>query len=860
MRAGFASLKLNDASNPEDGSTSANHASKTAVAGAASVSPMPTLDGSDALAWLARAEQYFLIFGTTPENRVGLAMVALAGEALPWYQLLRHRVPDLPWARFARELMKHFGGTGALNEYEAFAAVRHTGSLAEFVAAFEARLAQVPDISCQQYLGFFMAALRPEVRLQVKAAKITTYEDAVEMALDLDIMASAQPQRPAPSQATVQTHSYQSHATRSATKGYSPNPSYSTASSKPISKRFRNVSPEEYRRHIAAGTCVKCGLKFGPAHRCPPRTLNVMICDDNDYSAADSKPDDAEVVETGVEPQLSALSLNGLDTANTMKLFGAIASHSVKVMVDSGANYCFISDQCALRLELSIMPTSPYSVVLGDGSTRRASGICHDVPLKLLNEEFVVSCYVFPLRNIDVILGVAWLASLGYVMANWQRSSMDFRVHGRPVSLKGDPSLMRRACSTRDLRCLKEGDYCWVLCAMEQAATAEPFEMDSALSPSARSQLLGLIGEFPAITRDAVGLPPRRRTDHRIPLIPGTNPVSVRPYRYNHLQKDEMEKLVVEMLSSGVIQPSTSPFSSPELNKRTVPDKYPIPVIQELLDELHGAKWFSKIVLKAGYHQIQVANDDVSKTAFRTHSGHYEFLVMPFGLTNAPATFQSLMNDIFRLALRKFVLVFFDDILVYSATWADHMRHLRQVFEALNAHALVVNAKKCLLGRASVEYLGHIMSFEGVKMDPAKVSAVLRWPTPTSLKSIRGFLGLTGYYRRFIKDYSKIAAPLTELLKKQPTPPPKVAWNWTPAAAAVFEALKSALTSAPLLKMPDFTKEFVIECDASGRGIGAVLMQDRQPVAYFSKTLSSRWLAKSAYEKELMALVLAIHH
>ena len=153
-------------------------------------------------------------------------------------------------------------------------------------------------------------------------------------------------------------------------------------------------------------------------------------------------------------------------------------------------------------------------------------------------------------------------------------------------------------------------------------------------------------------------------------------------------------------------------------------------MIQELLDELHGAKWFSKIELKAGYHQIRVATNDVPKTAFRTHSGHYEFLVMPFGLTNALATFQSLMNDLFRLALRKFVLVFFDDILVYSATWADHMRHLRRVFKTLHGHALVVNAKKCLLGRDNVEYLGHIMSFEGVKMDPAKISAVLRWSTP----------------------------------------------------------------------------------------------------------------------------------
>ena len=225
-----------------------------------------------------------------------------------------------------------------------------------------------------------------------------------------------------------------------------------------------------------------------------------------------------------------------------MKLFGKIASQQVKVMVDSGANYCFISELCAQRLQLPVTPTSPYSVVLGDGTTRRAAGICRGVPLTLENEEFVVSCYVCPLRNIDVIMGVSWLASLGYVMANWQRSSMDFAINGRPISLRGDPSLMRRACSTQDLRCLEEGDCCWVLHAIEKEVVAEPFGISKALSSAARSQLLKLVEKFPAVTREPAGLPPRRRIDHQIPLLPGTNPVSVRPYRYNHLQKSLAER------------------------------------------------------------------------------------------------------------------------------------------------------------------------------------------------------------------------------------------------------------------------------------------------------------------------------
>lgn len=213
-----------------------------------------------------------------------------------------------------------------------------------------------------------------------------------------------------------------------------------------------------------------------------------------------------------------------------------------------------------------------------------------------------------------------------------------------------------------------------------------------------------------------------------------------------------------------------------------MPDKYPIPVIQELLDELHGAQWFSKLDLGACYHQIRVAPVDVPKTTFRTHSGHYEFLVMPFGLTNAPVTFQSLMNDIFRSYLRRFVLVFFDDILVYSPSWSEHLDHLRQTLQVLHDHSLVINPKKCLLGRQEVEYFGHVVSGHGVHMDPAKISAVIQWPTPKCARGLQGFLGLTGYCRRFIRDYGKIVAPLTALLKKEMSPP----WSWSTEAESAF--------------------------------------------------------------------------
>lgn len=353
-------------------------------------------------------------------------------------------------------------------------------------------------------------------------------------------------------------------------------------------------------------------------------------------------------------------------------------------------------------------------------------------------------------------------------------------------------------------------------------------------------------------------------------------PIKLPPRRIPMSKRKEAETMIRDMSDQGLIERSNSPWSSPLvlvkkkdgslrccvdyrlLNDSTVKDSYPLPRIDDTLDALSGAHWFSTLDLKAGYHQISVAKQDRMKTAFSSSSGLWQWRVMPFGLCNAPATFERLMEAVLSGLHWRTLLVYLDDVIVFGKTFDDELNRLREVLQRMRAANLKLNPKKCNLFRREVCYLGHIVSADGVMTDPMKTKAVRDWPVPSTKKELRSFLGLCTYYRRFVKDFASIAAPLHALTKD------KVSFSWDESCSESFDQLKDALTSTPVLTYPDPAKEFILDTDASGCGVGAVLSQSHNGsehvVAYYSRSLTSPEKNYCTTRRELLAIVESVRH
>ena len=838
---------------------------------------MPVFAGPLPFDWISRVERFFRIGNYDEEDKLQLVSLSLEGPVLNWFNGEMLNDPFLSWTQFTERMLERFAGPIDNDPAARLFCLQQEGDIVDYVNEFESLRNQVTGIDEKKLIKVFFNGLKPEMKEVIRMKELVGLTNHKLAVLKMQKTTFCKVIGSAAGGDIQKAYQRQSHNVKTASftpKQSGDQPRLEAGANKENLPPQRNTlrprqqySDAELDRMRKEKICFKCKAPWSPAHRMeyPNRTLRVLtVINGLELEVLDSNEEEDQQEQHN--PQvLHTLSLNsylGIDSPKTTKMRGFINNREVIVMLDSGASHNFISPEIVDKLRLKVYADSSLDVLLGNGVTVNAMGVCRSVSFQLNQTNFTSDFISLELGNVDVILGIQWLETLGICEVDWKEQVLSFVYEGNKVTLLGEKELHGTKFSFKSLKPVYTSCKIGREALLASSIATSPF-------PEVRLQFSQILQEFVDVFAVPTALPPFRGQEHAINLQPGVSSVSVRPYRYPHASKVAMEQMVNDMLSTGIIRPSTSPFSSHvllvkkkdgslrfcvdyrALNRVTVLDKYPIPVIDQLLDELHGATVFTKLDLRSGYHQIRMVEADIHKTAFRTMEGHYEFLVMPFGLTNAPATFQALMNKVFKPFLRRFVLVFFDDILIYSKNQSDHKNHLRQVLEVLREQNLYANQKKCTFAVPSVEYLGHIISANGVATDSAKTNAMNIWPIPKVVKQLRGFLGLTGYYRKFIRDFGSIARPLTTLLKKDQ-------FSWPTEAQQAFEKLKHAMVMAPVLALPDFSQVFVIESDASGFGLGAVLMQNKRPIAFFSHALTAREQLKPAYERELMAIVMAV--
>ena len=543
------------------------------------------------------------------------------------------------------------------------------------------------------------------------------------------------------------------------------------------------------------------------------------------------------------------------------------------VLVDSGCEEIVISKSFAKRLNIRAEP-SDFHAELWDKTLVQMDYSNEVIPIQIGKATINVRPYIVDWIAYDIILGKSWLSEANPKI-DWKLNTMLLQHSDSNILLKSDDkrnSNIEVLSAKQFCRKAKKEKSCIYHVVIKPDKNGNKNFTDHKFPTEVTQVLSKHHSVFPENLPS--GLPPEREVEMKIELKDNSKPTTGPIYKLSRSELEEMKAQIDELLSLGLIRPSISPWGSPvlfspkkdgglrmcidyrALNKQTIKNQVPLPRIDEVWDQVGGAKYFSIIDLKSGYHQIRVRKEDIYKTAFRTRYGQFEFLVTPFGLTGAPGCFQTLMNILLRPFLDKFVLVYLDDILIYSKTKAEHLKHIDTVLSVLSENKLYAKLSKCEFMKHEVEYLGHVIGHNEIKVNPNKINAILSWNTPITVKEIQSFLGLCNYYRRFVPHFSTIAAPLTELTKKN------VPFIWEQKETTAFEQLKRALTNAPVLRCADPMLPYIVASDASGTGIGGVLSQHDEsgirPVAYTSRKLDPAEQGYSTHERELLAIIHAL--
>ncbi|XP_019150587.1 PREDICTED: uncharacterized protein LOC109147385 [Ipomoea nil] len=701
--------------------------------------------------FLMRALLIMLILGSGNEVP-NLLYVHLTGKVGLWYDSYIHGLmEEFHWPRFVEAICRRFGDS-KVSVMEDFAAFKQWGNVDDFTDEFEefmSLLLQIhPCLTETYFMENYIARLRQNLRCFVRTARPRDLADAIWFARQYE--KGLKPVDTPRNSAWNTRNNQPTKTTSSSSNSPLPNipipkpilptstqnSTQTTAAKTPEITQFRNQLREQKR-------CFRCFDPWQPGHKCKGLTFNIIEDqDEEDVPILIEHPEDEQTEVAGV----SLCAVVGGEGLNTIKLLGMVQKQPIVILVDSGSTHSFLDPKILSQLRREPRKCTPSRVTVANGDQITSDSMCSELQWHIQQESFVKGFRLLRLGGCDMVLGMDWVDQFAPIQLHTRPPGISFHKEGKKVFLKGlTRKTLLQAATKKEVKNWHkngvQGLLVQCLTSLPETSLENP-HCYLTTTHDLPSNLAAILEEFQDLFQEPTTLPPQRIHDHAIPLIPGAQPINIRPYRYSFDQKNVIETMVEEMLATGVITPSTSCFASPvllvpkkdntwrfcvdyrALNSITIKNKFPIPLIEDLFSELAGARYFSKLDLRSGYHQVRMKEGEEFKTAFRTHQGIYEFRVMPFGLTNARATFQAMMNHILKPLLRKSVLVFFDDILVYSSSLEDHWGHLREVLSLMRQNLLLAKLSKCSLVQTQVEYLGHIITQEGLQTDPSKLDVV----------------------------------------------------------------------------------------------------------------------------------------
>ncbi|KAL0543870.1 hypothetical protein IC582_018975 [Cucumis melo] len=816
--------------------------------------------------WLSSLETIFRYMKCPEDQKVQCAVFMLTDRGTAWWEtterMLGGDVSQITWQQFKESFYAKFFSASLRDakRQEFLNLEQGDMTVEQYDAEFDMLSRFAPEMIATEAARAdkFVRGLRLDIQGLVRAFRPATHADALRLAVDLSLQERANSSKTAGRGSTSgQKRKAEQQPVPVPQRNFRPGGEFRSFQQKPFeageAARGKPLCTTCGKHHLGrclfgTRTCFKCRQEGHTADRCPLRVTGIA---QNQGAGA---PHQGRVFATNRTEAEKA----GTVVTGTLPVLG----HYALVLFDSGSSHSFISSAFVSHARLEVEPLHHVlSVSTPSGECMLSKEKVKACQIEIAGHVIEVTLIVLDMLDFDVILGMDWLAA-NHASIDCSRKEVTFN----PPSLAsfkfkggGSKTLPQVISAIRASKLLSQGT--WGILA----SVVDTREAGVSLSSEP------VVRDYPDVFPEELpGLPPHREVEFAIEFEPGTVPISRAPYRMAPAELKELKVQLQELLDKGFIRPSVSPWGAPvlfvkkkdgsmrlcidyrELNKVTVKNRYPLPRIDDLFDQLQGATVFSKIDLRSGYHQLRIKDEDIPKTAFRSRYGHYEFIVMSFGLTNAPAVFMDLMNRVFREFLDTFVIVFIDDILIYSKTEAEHEEHLRMVLQTLRDNKLYAKFSKCEFWLKHVSFLGHVVSKAGVSVDPAKIEAVTGWTRPSTVSEVRSFLGLAGYYRRFVENFSRIATPLTQLTRKG------APFVWSKACEDSFQTLKQKLVTAPVLTVPDGSGNFVIYSDASKKGLGCVLMQQGKVVAYASRQLKSHEQNYPTHDLELAAVVFAL--